>query len=100
MEKIRQLFRSEDPNSIKLAQKLCHELRLDYYVVLWKAFWMESKKPVAYYLDPPEINFTRNGIVKVVTIDRQEDDLRIYKIRLNGSIKVKQQHSQTSPDVW
>ena len=106
--KIKELFRHNDTGFIKLAQRMCHFYRISYYVVV---IHLDSRRRIAGSGNGPRRRIPiRRFIQYFIELKHIPQYLGMrkvdfYKIELkernNGTTaKIKQEHSQTSPDVW
>lgn len=101
--RLHKMLTSGDLDMRKIGQKLCHELRISYYMT-----YFYHKEWVKWYsIKSPIIKYTRLDKVNEITFENQSDYLytgiKICKINLkdsNGTAKIKQKHSQTTPNVW
>jgi hypothetical protein len=95
-ERMEAMFRSNQPEMMKLARLICHRFRVDYYVICRKI--PKNKRKKAYKWKP--IYMSLNRIVDkfyfyemygpYLRIDK--DHVRNYKlgkIRLNNATKIK-----------
>lgn len=51
LEMIEQMFRSNDHELRRLAQKMCHSLRISYYVTWVKMFKKQNRKRLSFSLN-------------------------------------------------
>jgi len=88
-EKLKGLFNSTTKQNIRMAQILCHELRISYYILLWD---VAPSRQLFFRLNEEDahvkISYGTMGIADITfTIDNQDPsgEWKIYKINLDGT---------------
>lgn len=91
LEKIETLFKSSNKADWKYAQRICHALNIDYYVVSYKSMF-EGRKHIIIYYTTNEPKDLANDVVIRVDMGMSKEQfmetktwhrIKLYKIKLN-----------------